>query len=248
MDFFVSWTGKADLKQGGTVKLFAPEQDYILSRGFVVYKGALAMVKIKMCGMRTYEAAKAAEDAGAGYIGFIFCQASRRYLAPEQAAVIGRKLTKVKKVGVFVDEDINTVNCIAAVTGIDYVQLHGHESPDYARRVEKPVIKAFRWRDDFSAARANAYPAAIILLDSFQQGMAGGTGRTFAWQEAAAEAQKLQKPFFVAGGIAASNAGQAIKAFHPYGLDISGGLETEGQKDISKISNFMKTIGGKCYA
>ena len=92
-------------------------------------------MRVKMCGMQTAAAARAAEEAGADYIGFIFAPGSRRYVTPETAREIAREMQHVKKVGVFVDAPMAEVNRIAAVVGLDYVQLHGHETADYSKIV-----------------------------------------------------------------------------------------------------------------
>lgn len=199
---------------------------------------------IKMCGMKSLEAARSAESAGAALVGFIFFKKSHRYIEPEAAARIVRELKSVKAVGVFVDEEPERVNEIARLVGLDYVQLHGHETADYAKLIERPVIKAYRYGDGFSAEAANAYPAEIILLDSFVKGEAGGTGQRFSWRAAAEEAAKVKKPLLIAGGISASNAREAIETFHPYGLDVSGSLEIEGEKSPRLIREFMDSIGG----
>ena len=210
-------------------------------RGFLIGKGDEDM-KVKMCGMKNIESAKAAEAAGAAFIGFIFFRKSHRYVEPETAAAISEAVTVCKTVGVFVDEDPETVNRIAETIHLDYVQLHGHEDADYARQIDRPVIKAYRYGDGFSAEAANAFPAEIILLDSFRKGMAGGTGEAFAWREAAEEAVKVKKPLLIAGGIAADNVREAFHVFHPYGFDISGSLEENREKSPAKIRAFMDAI------
>ena len=199
-------------------------------------------MRVKMCGMRTIAAACAAEEAGADYIGFIFVKKSRRYVTPETARAIARALHRVKTVGVFVDTPMDEVNQIAAFVGLDYVQLHGHEPAETARRVERPVIKAYRCGDDFDADAANAYPAEIILVDSYAPGAAGGTGAAFAWEDAAREIARVTKPVLIAGGLTAENARAAIEIFHPFGLDVSGGLEENGEKSIAKIAVFMAAV------
>ena len=195
-----------------------------------------------MCGMRSLAAAHAAESAGADYIGFIFAKESRRYIAPEAAREIVRTLGCVKKVGVFVDMPMDEVNEIAAHVGLDYVQLHGHESAEMAKASAYPVIKAYRYGDDFSVDAANAYPAELILIDSYVQGAAGGTGMTFRWQEAAREITRVTKPVLIAGGITAENVGEAAEIFHPFGVDVSGGLEENGEKSEEKIRAFMEAV------
>ena len=199
-------------------------------------------MRVKMCGMQTAAAARAAEEAGADYIGFIFAQGSRRYVAPETAHEIAREMQRVKKVGVFVDAPMAEVNQIADAVGLDYVQLHGHETAEMARMAERPVIKAYRYGDDFDAETANVYPAEIILVDSYVKGAAGGTGLTFHWQEAAREIARVTKPVLIAGGITAANVREAVETFHPFGIDVSGGLEEDGVKSKAKITAFMEAV------
>lgn len=199
-------------------------------------------MRVKMCGMKTVSAALAAEEAGADYIGFVFAKKSRRFIAPKAAQEIARELRHAQKVGVFVDAPMDEVNAIAALVGLDYVQLHGHETAETARGSERPVIKAYRYGDDFDVDAANKYPAEIILVDSYLQGAAGGTGTVFAWQEAAREIARITKPVLIAGGITAENVGEAAVIFHPFGVDVSGGLEEQGEKSEEKIRAFMEAV------
>jgi phosphoribosylanthranilate isomerase len=143
-------------------------------------------------------------------------------------------------VGVFVDAHISEVNEIAEFCGLDYVQLHGHEDEAYARQVTRPVIKAYRYGDNFKAEEAEQYPAELILLDSFVKGEAGGTGKTFAWQEASREVASLGKPLLVAGGISEENLSEVAATFHPYGVDVSGSLEEQGEKSVRLITSFLR--------
>lgn len=198
---------------------------------------------IKICGIKDIEAARAAGEAGADFIGFILSPVSRRYIEPEKAAEICRGVGRIKKVGVFVNSAAEYVNNTAKLCGLDYVQLHGRESADYAAQIEYPLIKAFRYGDDFSPEAANSYPAEIILLDSFTKDEWGGTGRAFGWKEAAIEAGRLTKPFFVAGGISMENALEAIRIFNPAGLDASGSLEDDaGNKSPEKIRDYIELL------
>ena len=199
-------------------------------------------MRVKMCGMRTITAACAAEEAGADYIGFIFAESSRRYIAPEAARKIARALHRVRTVGVFVDAPMSDVNTIAGLVGLDYVQLHGHETAEMAKESQYPVIKAYRYGDDFNADAANAYPAEMILVDSYVQGAAGGTGTEFHWQDAAREIARVTKPVLIAGGITAENVGAAAAIFQPFGVDVSGGLEKDGGKSEEKIRVFMEVV------
>lgn len=199
-------------------------------------------MRVKMCGMRTVTASCAAEEAGADYIGFIFAESSRRYIAPEAARKIARALHRVRTIGVFVDAPMSDVNAIAGLVGLDYVQLHGHETAEMAKESQYPVIKAYRYGDDFDADAANAYPAEMILVDSYVQGAAGGTGTAFHWQQAAQEIARVTKPVLIAGGITAENVGKVAAIFQPFGVDVSGGLEKDGEKSEAKIRAFMEVV------
>lgn len=200
------------------------------------------MIRAKLCGMKTEEAARAAEAAGADYIGFIFWRGSRRFVEPARAARIGQSLCRAKKVGVFVDEEADRVNAIARQCALDYVQLHGHETADYARQIACPVIKAYRYGDGFSAQEANAYPAGLILVDAFRPGEVGGTGARFDWREAQAAVAAVEKPVLIAGGIGAENVAEAADVFHPFGVDVSGSLEVGGEKSEERIRSFMREV------
>ena len=195
---------------------------------------------VKICGMKTEEAARAAETAGADLLGFIFYRGSRRYVAPERVKEISASVRHSKRVGVFVDAPVAEVNEIAEFCSLDYVQLHGHEDEAYARQVLRPVIKAYRYGDNFRAEEAEHYPAEIVLLDSFVKGEVGGTGQSFAWQEASRETAGLTKPLLVAGGISEENLTAVMETFHPYGVDVSGSLEEQGEKSVSRIHSFLK--------
>lgn len=152
-------------------------------------------MKVKMCGMKDLLSAKVAEEAGAEFIGFVFWQRSHRYIEPEHAAVICSQLRQSLKVGVFVDEPLENVNEIVHLADLDFVQLHGHENAEYARKIECPVIKAYRYGENFDAAAANKFPAEIILVDAFRPGEPGGTGACFDWRAAAEEIKSIRNRF-----------------------------------------------------
>lgn len=194
---------------------------------------------IKICGIKTVAAARAVETFGADFIGCIFYRKSRRYIAPDAAAEILRPL-KIKKVGVFVDESADTVNRTAEIAGLDYVQLHGNETPDCAGKISTPIIKAYRYGENFSAEAANAFPCEFVLVDSFVSGKAGGTGEVFDWRSAAREVAKVTKPVFIAGGISQDNFTSAVEIFKPFALDVSGSLEVSGEKSPALIESFLR--------
>ena len=200
------------------------------------------MIKVKICGIKTLDAAQVAMDNGADFLGFIFFARSRRYIEPNAAAEIARKCSGVKRVGVFVDEKPDVVNSIAERVGLDYIQLHGNETVEYASKIERPIIKAWRFGDNFDRRIANEFPCDIILLDSFVRGQAGGTGQLFNWTAAARLTSELKKPLLIAGGISTENVSTAVEIFQPYGIDVSGSLEVDGEKSAAKIEQFMRVV------
>ena len=199
-------------------------------------------MKIKICGIKTENAAQAVENYGADFIGCIFYKKSRRYIEPEVAAQILKPLTRVKKVGVFVDENVSIVNEISELLKLDYVQLHGNENPDYAAQINKPIIKAYRFGENFNIDDANNFPCEFILIDSFVKGQVGGTGQTFNWENSAEKISRITKPIFIAGGISQENFRDAARTFKPYALDVSGSLEVDGEKSVEKIKSFMDSV------
>ena len=110
----------------------------------------------------------------------------------------------------------------------------------YRQQIAYPVIKAFRVGEDFQPLAAESYPAEMILLDSFLPGQEGGTGKTFFWEQAAATVRALKRPVILAGGLTAENVSAGIELFHPMGIDVSGGVEENGEKSWIKIKRFME--------
>ena len=142
------------------------------------------MVKIKICGITNLEDALLAAELGADALGFIFYAKSPRQVAPETArAIIAQLPPFVASVGVFVDEAAAVVQELAAKVGLDWVQLHGQESPEYCRNLGRKVIKGFRIQDEDSLRRLADYQGAAqaLLLDTYKKGQVGGTGEIFDW-------------------------------------------------------------------
>lgn len=174
-------------------------------------------------------------------LGFVFA-ASKRQIRPEQAAAISREVSGIAKVGVFVDAGLEQVKQIAALCRLDYVQLHGQESPEYCRRLGLPVIKAFRFTAGCTEALINAYEAEFALLDSFSPEQSGGTGKVFDWPQAQALCRGINLPLLAAGGLNAGNVAGAVSILQPAGVDVSGGVETNGVKDVDKIHQFIQAV------
>jgi len=199
------------------------------------------MVRVKICGIKRLEDALAAVEAGADAIGLNFWRPGRRYVAPETARVIARSLPPfLTRVGVFADEDPETIRKIADLCGLDALQLHGSESPEFCRQFDRPVIKSIKVRGPESLDGLARYPVAAFLLDTHVPGEMGGTGRPFDWSLAARA--KAAGPVILSGGLTPENVGDAIRAAVPYAVDVASGVETGGQKDPAKIRAFVARV------
>lgn len=198
----------------------------------------MSPIIIKICGIQSLEIAQTVVQNGADLMGFIFAP-SRRYIAPEKAAQISQQLDCIKKVGVFVNEEVDKVNEIAGQCNLDYVQLHGDETPAYCKKIKYPIIKAFRYHEDFTSHKVNQYDVDMVLIDSYQVGKAGGTGKTFSWQTAQESFREITMPILVAGGLTIDNVKEAVEVLSPAGIDISGGVELNGEKSVVKIEEFL---------
>jgi phosphoribosylanthranilate isomerase len=201
-------------------------------------------MRIKVCGITRYEDARAALDAGAWAIGFIFHRPSKRFIEPEEARRILERLPETTlAIGVFVDMPLATVNAIVKSVGLGGVQLHGAEGEPYAAAVEADlVIKAFRIGPWFHAGKLRGYPGCRILLDAYRPDLPGGTGESFDW--AVARRAGAVRPIILAGGLTVENVEEAVRAARPDGLDISSGLESApGVKDHAKMARFFDAVG-----
>ncbi|MCC5913054.1 MAG: phosphoribosylanthranilate isomerase [Balneolaceae bacterium] len=203
--------------------------------------------KVKICGLTTLEDARFASGALADYLGFIFYPDSPRFIEPAKAGAIINWLEGPQKVGVFVNQPLDDVNSIARQTGIDLVQLHGNESPEYCGLVEKPVIKVFHVTEDKTAAglKAEVEPyldhCDHLLFDSKTESLWGGTGKTFDWS--LLDEITDEKPWFLSGGLNPGNIAEAIRSVNPPAVDISSGLEeSPGLKDFDKVEQFFEVM------
>ncbi len=201
-------------------------------------------MRVKVCGLTSYEDAALALDQGVDALGFNFYLRSPRYIDPVEARAIVRRLPPfTAAVGVFVNAGRPAeVAEIARHAGIRILQLHGDESVDYCRQLcDWTLIRAARVGADFLAGSLAGYPVQAFLLDAKDDVLFGGTGRTFDWS-LAEEVQKLG-PVILAGGLHAGNVGQAIRSVHPYGVDVCSGVESlPGRKDPTKLREFMREV------
>jgi len=181
-----------------------------------------------------------AASAGADAIGLVFAP-SRRQVTVEQARRIAAELPPfVTKVGVFVDEDRTRVLEIADACGLDMLQLHGLEPPEYCAAFRIPIIKAIRVRDARSLEAMRKYRVAAFLLDSYDPDLAGGAGIAFKWD--LASGVRASAPVILSGGLTTENVGDALETVQPYAVDVSSGVETNGRKDHGKLRAFIGRV------
>lgn len=196
------------------------------------------MTKIKLCGLSRPEDVLAANELAPDYIGFVFWRKSRRFVDYDTAIELKKLLDpKIQAVGVFVDEEPDTVNRLLNRNIIDLAQLHGGEDESYINRLrrltDKPIIKAFRIKTESDIQSAMNSTADYILLDS-----GAGTGSMFDWELL----RGVNRPYFLAGGLSPDNAALAVRSLHPYGVDVSSGIETNGRKDKEKMAAFVVAV------
>ncbi|EZH77689.1 N-(5'-phosphoribosyl)anthranilate isomerase [Ectopseudomonas composti] len=205
----------------------------------------MTLVRSKICGITRIEDALAAVEAGADAIGLVFYAKSPRAVSIEQAAAILRALPPfVTTVGLFVDMPRDELQHLLQRLPLDLLQFHGDESPADCEGYGRPYIKALRVRpgEDVSAAMAPYEGARGILLDTFVDGVPGGTGASFDWSLVPEDAGK---PVILAGGLDAGNVAAAIRQVRPYAVDVSGGVEaSKGIKDAGKIRAFIQAVQG----
>lgn len=200
------------------------------------------MTKIKLCGLSRPCDIEAANRLKPEYIGFVFLPKSKRYVDYEKARELKSLLSpEIKAVGVFVDESPQRAAELLNDGTIDIVQLHGGEDEDYIgllrNLTDKPIIKAFRIQSEDDTLCAEESSADYILLDS---GM--GTGTVFNWDLI----QNIKRPYFLAGGLDCDNVGEAVGRLHPYAVDVSSGIETNGLKDKEKMAAFVAKVRKEC--
>ncbi len=199
-------------------------------------------IKIKICGITSLEDAQYGAALGVDYLGFNFYSKSPRYIGPQKAGLIIESLPgSVKKVGIFVNASIDKIKTVILKTGIDFVQLHGEETPTDCNQITCPVIKAFRVRDDFSESVLNPYSVYAILLDAYDKNKRGGTGMILPWDKIPriGETHKI----FLAGGLNFDNIEEACQIVRPYAVDLNSGVENSpGIKNHSLMKKIVDKI------
>ena len=210
-------------------------------------------IKVKICGIRALDDALAAAEAGADFIGMVFVPERRRRITPKEAKVIVDGIRNSggdvpRTVGLFADQPLEEVAGIVDFCGLDLVQLCGEENVEYAGQVGCDVIKVVHVAESATAtddagtgARVKEFSGVghLVTLDRYVEGIQGGTGEGFDWGVAASLSQ-AGHPFLLAGGLTPENVAEAVAEVRPWGVDVSSGVETSGDKDHQKIRDFMR--------
>lgn len=196
------------------------------------------MTKIKLCGLSRSCDIAAANKLNADYVGFVFAGESRRYVTWRQAENLKRMLSpQISAVGVFVNENPERVANLLNSGVIDIAQLHGNEDENFIRKIrlltDKPIIKAVKIKTSEDILKAEQSSADYVLLDS-----GAGTGTVFDWSLI----QSIKRQYFLAGGLDTKNVSNAVKLLHPFAVDVSSGIETDGIKDDKKMAAFVAAV------
>ena len=194
--------------------------------------------ELKICGLSRLEDVIAVNRHGADYAGFVFFEKSKRYVDPYKANELIELLrSDIKPVGVFMDEPLDNVIRIARISGVEMVQLHGHESEEYVeyvkRTLDRPVIKAYKASEEGALEKASNSNADYVMIDS-----GAGSGKKFDWSIL----MDFKRDYFLAGGLDPESVGEAIRMLEPVAVDVSSGVETDGIKDEKKIAEFIKAV------
>jgi len=198
--------------------------------------------RVKICGITRPQDAEFIAEMGADAIGLVFYSASPRAVTVAQASQIVASLPPfVSVVALFVNAAVSEVEACLASLSVDILQFHGDESPDYCVQFGLPYMKAIRMREDtdLKELAKQYHHASALLLDSYQAGVPGGTGRVFDWSMI----DTIDKPIILAGGLTVENVASAIKQVQPYAVDVSGGVEGDkGFKEKTMIEAFMQEV------
>ena len=199
--------------------------------------------RVKICGITREQDALAAVEFGADALGFVFYEPSPRYITVRHAAEIAQALPPfVNTVALFVNADPDTIAGVVDAVGVDLLQFHGQECPEYCARHRRPWIRAVRVQPetDLLAAQAEFAKGRGLLLDAYRPGVPGGTGRTFDWDRIPSQ---MAPGIVLAGGLNPDNVGDAVRSVRPFAVDVSGGVEAgKGIKDPAKIKAFIEEV------
>ena len=214
------------------------------------------MTLFKICGLRDPDSALVAAESGASFLGFAFVEGVRRQLLPERGAEVISEYRKIagsdgpKLIGLFANQPAEFIDSVAKLCGLDYAQLCGDEPPDFWNGLSIPVIRQVKVRDDLDKPDAVALAVRdveaalgaghLAMLDKHVAGALGGTGVSFDWEVAREIARDHN--IFVAGGLTPENVAHAIHVARPWGVDVSSGVETNGEKDAARIRAFARAV------
>lgn len=209
------------------------------------------MVWIKVCGITNVQDACLTAAAGADALGFIFAPSPRRVDPARVRDIIALLPPEIAKIGVFMDQPGEQVRETARRCGLTGVQLHGGEPPEYCRGFPGlEVIKVFRVGQEIDDELIRPYLQSgcvqKILLDTYDPGQAGGTGKSFSWEIISGRDWRAI-PLIIAGGLHPGNVEEAVRVGKPYGIDVCSGVEMEpGKKDIARVKDLIVKVGGCC--
>ncbi len=209
-------------------------------------------MRVKICGITKPEQGDAIAKLGATALGFICVPGSPRYVTPQQIrGMVNHLSVSVDRIGVFANSSTEDISQIVYESGINAVQLHSNESPEFCQELrqalpEIKIIKALRIRTPECLNQADSYLSFVdtLLLDAFHRKMLGGTGKTLDWQ-------RLQEfrpsiPWLLAGGLTPDNVLDALTLVQPSGIDLSSGVEqTPGDKDLKKVTRLFEKLGSR---
>ena len=191
------------------------------------------MTKVKICGLSTASAVETACQTGADYIGFVFAESRRRVSLEQAQKLVALVPPAVRKVGVFVSPSLSELQEAISEVNLDLVQIHGDFDEELLTHIGRPVIRAYQVK---GALKDISQQADYLLFDA----PLAGSGQTFDWESF--DKNQIHQPFFIAGGLNVENVREAIQHFAPYAVDVSSGVETDGQKDLEKIKEFIERV------
>lgn len=204
--------------------------------------------KVKICGLRRLEDVDYVNRWRPDYIGFILADGFRRTISPEQAQRLATHLhSDIRRVGVFVNQPVEFVSEMLDRGIIQLVQLHGEEDDAFVHALlercrqlhcQTEIIRAVKVKTAADIIQAKQYSCDYLLFDAWSVKGAGGNGETFDWSLL----QDIGRPYFLAGGLGPENVGECIRQLHPYAVDASSSLETDGYKDAEKVERFMRAV------
>ncbi len=204
------------------------------------------MVKVKICGITNLEDARVSVAAGCDALGFLFYKKSPRYISVQKAKEIIKDIPKnIIKIGVFVNATETSIKQVAKECGLDILQFHGNETPEFCKKFKRyKIIKVFRIKNKSSLRDVLKYKVFAYLFDTYSSSKLGGTGKKFNWK-LVTQLDDLKQAIFLSGGLNEKNVQAAIRAVHPQWVDASSSLESKpGKKDYRRVRKFISAAKG----